>query len=160
MNLKSELMWNMASCSCNTFGVLVFLSKRAFVGWLSWWGTIRPKLRNPVKDAGDHMPALLNLFNEEAHSPFSILLKLREYCPSPTAMSLSPALLGNTEASRVWRADFILLWKGGCLQLLFGDGMPLGLQFVVDRCSHVSEKMLSLPCQSVDISLLIKCTVM
>lgn len=61
----------------------------------------RPKLRNPVKDAGDHMPALLNLFNEEAHSPFSILLKLREYCPSPAAMSLSPALLGNTEASRV-----------------------------------------------------------
>lgn len=30
-----------------------------------------PQLRNPVKDAGDHMPPLLNLFNQEAHSPFS-----------------------------------------------------------------------------------------
>lgn len=58
-----------------------------------------PKLRNPVKDAEDHMPPLLNLFNEEAHSPFSMLLELTGYCHSPTAMSLSPALLGNTEAS-------------------------------------------------------------
>lgn len=45
------------------------------------------------------MPLLLNLFNEETYSPFSTLLKLRENCHSPIAMSLPPALPGNTEAT-------------------------------------------------------------
>ena len=41
INVKSELMWNMASCSYNTFGIFVFLPK-----WVLG-NSLVEKLRNP-----------------------------------------------------------------------------------------------------------------
>lgn len=62
-------MWNMAGCSYNKLGIFLFLHK-----WVLGNSLVEklcsPELRNSVKDTGEQMPSLLNLFNEDTRFPF------------------------------------------------------------------------------------------
>lgn len=82
-------MWNMASCSYNKFGVLVFLPKWV-LGDSVGEKLCSPELRNSAKDTGDQMLPLLNLFNEDVHSPFpTFCWNLEDNRHSPFTATLS-----------------------------------------------------------------------